>query len=392
MKRRVVETMGALAFGLSALAIAIHYGAGSADVDAGVSAQPGPAPNRRAEQPQTRPKIEVVFALDTTASMSGLIDGAKQKIWSLANKLASGEPRPDIRIGLVGYRDVGDAYVTRKVPMTDDLDEVYGELMSFSAQGGGDGPEHVNQALSDALYQMQWSDEPNTLRIVFLVGDAPPHDDYDDGMTALSLAKEAHQKGIIINTVRCGGDTNTERVWREIAQAASGEFTSIQQDGGMVHVDTPYDQRLQELNMALSGTVLGWGSDADKARSDRKMKARRSMSAPAAAEAASYSAKSGAMNGEDFLGALEAGDTSLEKVSEAELPYELQGKSKGEQRAILEANKAKRKKLQAEILELSKKRDGYLEDAEPAAGADDSFDNEVMRNIAEQAADIGVEY
>ena len=35
------------------------------------------------------PRIEVVFVLDTTGSMSGLIEGAKQKIWSIANAMAS---------------------------------------------------------------------------------------------------------------------------------------------------------------------------------------------------------------------------------------------------------------------------------------------------------------
>ncbi len=391
MKRRALETIGALAFGLSALALALHYGfgvaSGPADVQ-DVSARPGPA---SVSQTQGPPRIEVVFALDTTASMSGLIDGAKRKIWGLANKLASGEPRPEIRIGLVGYRDIGDAYVTQKVAMTDDLDEVYGQLMAFQAGGGGDGPEHVNQALSDALHEMQWSNEPNTLRLVFLVGDAPPHDDYDDGMTAVGLAQTAKQKGIIINTVRCGSDGATEAVWQQVAAAAGGEYTSIQQDGGMVAVDTPYDQQLQELNAALSDTVLGWGSAEDKRRSAAKMSNRKAMAAPAAAEAASYAAKSGKLNREDFLNALEGG-VGLDEVSEEELPAELQGKDAAAQKQVLESKKKRRRELNRQILEISKKRDAYLRDAEKAAGAEDAFDNKVMDNVAEQAAGIGVTY
>lgn len=389
MKRRALETIGALAFGLSALALALHYGFGTpAESGDTAAAKPGPAP---VSQNQGPPRIEVVFALDTTSSMSGLIDGAKRKIWGLANKLASGEPRPDIRIGLIGYRDVGDAYVTKKVAMTDDLDEIYGELMAFSAQGGGDGPEHVNQALSDALHGMQWSDEPNTLRLVFLVGDAPPHDEYDDGMTAVGLAEQAKQQGVIINTVRCGGDSATENVWRQVAAVAGGEYTSIEQDGGMVAVDTPYDQQLQELNRSLSDNVLGWGSAHDKTTNARKMKHRRAMSPAAAAEAASYAAKSGKMNSEDLLTALDKGKT-LEELPEAELPYELQGKDAAAQRQIVESRRTERDQLNRQILEISKKRDAYLKDAERAAGADDAFDNKVMDNIAEQAAEIGVSY
>ena len=61
---------------------------------------------------QDKPKIDVCFVLDTTGSMSGLIEGAKQKIWSIANEITSARPTPDIRIGLIGYRDRGDEYVT----------------------------------------------------------------------------------------------------------------------------------------------------------------------------------------------------------------------------------------------------------------------------------------
>ena len=61
-----------------------------------------------------RPVVDVVFVLDTTGSMSGLIETAKEKIWSIASTMASAQPTPEIRIGLIGYRDKGDAYVTRE--------------------------------------------------------------------------------------------------------------------------------------------------------------------------------------------------------------------------------------------------------------------------------------
>ena len=61
-----------------------------------------------AKEPQTKekPRIEVCFVLDTTGSMTGLIEGAKQKIWSIANEITSAKPTPDIRMGLIGYRDI----------------------------------------------------------------------------------------------------------------------------------------------------------------------------------------------------------------------------------------------------------------------------------------------
>ena len=98
-----------------------------------------------------RPRIEVVFALDTTSSMSGFIQAAKEKIWSIATTMASAQPAPEIKIGLVAFRDRGDAYVTQVTDLSEDLDSVYAKLMDFKAIGGGDGPESVNQALYDAV-------------------------------------------------------------------------------------------------------------------------------------------------------------------------------------------------------------------------------------------------
>src|SRR5688572_12554359 len=93
--------------------------------------------------PAQRPVVELVFVLDTTGSMTGLIEGAKAKIWSIANHAVSGQPTPEVRIGLVAYRDKNDAYETRWFDLTTDLDAVYENLMSFRAEGGGDTPEHV---------------------------------------------------------------------------------------------------------------------------------------------------------------------------------------------------------------------------------------------------------
>src|SRR6267378_6675912 len=79
------------------------------------------------------PRVEVAFVLDTTGSMGGLIDGAKRRIWSIARRIGEGRPRPDLRIALVAYRDIGDAYVTRTYDFTGDMDEVFGHLSDFRA-------------------------------------------------------------------------------------------------------------------------------------------------------------------------------------------------------------------------------------------------------------------
>src|SRR5687768_14737261 len=81
------------------------------------SAAPIPTPVRSV----MKPRVEVVFCLDTTGSMTKLLDGAKAKIWSICNQIAGGTPTPDLKVGLVAYRDKGDAYVTRVFDLSDDL-------------------------------------------------------------------------------------------------------------------------------------------------------------------------------------------------------------------------------------------------------------------------------
>src|SRR5215470_7595216 len=123
--------------------------------------------------------LEMVFVLDTTGSMGGLIDGAKQRIWGIVNEVMQQPSHPAVKIGLVAYRDHGDAYVTQVLPLTNDLDKVYTTLMEYRADGGGDGPENVRRGLADGVRKAGWSKPaPNTAQIVFLVGDAPPHEDY----------------------------------------------------------------------------------------------------------------------------------------------------------------------------------------------------------------------
>ena len=101
-------------------------------------------------QEKGRP-VDIVFAVDTTGSMGGLLDGAKRTVWSIANQVRSIDPNADIRVGLVAYRDLGDDYVTKNFALTDDLDAMYAELSSYQAAGGGDVPENVDAALHDAV-------------------------------------------------------------------------------------------------------------------------------------------------------------------------------------------------------------------------------------------------
>jgi Mg-chelatase subunit ChlD len=345
-----------------------------------------------------KPRIEAVFVLDTTGSMSGLIEGAKQKIWTLASEMANAQNQPEIRMGLVAYRDRGDAYVTKRFDLSPDLDALSAELYGLSAGGGGDGPESVNQALHEALHDMAWSDDPSVYRVVFLVGDAPPHMDYDQDVPYATTLAAAAKRGIVVNTIQCGSDSHTAQVWKQIAGLSQGEYAAIAQDGAMVAMATPVDDELAKLNSELADTALTWGAEGERA--ELRDKVERALRAPAAAAASrlSYMEKAGGkLNSgrSDLVDAVASGEADLDAIPEAELPEELRGLDRSEQAAVIEERSAKRRAVQAQISELVEKRDAWL-DAERKKrkdeGVDDGFDDKVIGAVKAQAAVKGIVY
>jgi Mg-chelatase subunit ChlD len=198
-----------------------------------------------------RRAIEVVFVLDTTGSMSGLIAAAKEKIWSIASTMAQADQAPIIRMGLVAYRDRGDAYVTRVVDLSSDLDTMYATLMDFAAEEGGDTPESVNEALGDAIDRISWSQGSSTYKVVFLVGDAPPHMDYSQDRQYPEILAAATERGIVVNTIQCGGMPETTQTWTEIARLGHGRYFQVEQAGSAFAIATPFDAELARLSAEL---------------------------------------------------------------------------------------------------------------------------------------------
>jgi Mg-chelatase subunit ChlD len=354
-------------------------------------AQKALAPKPAPALATARPRVEVAFVLDTTGSMGGLIDGAKRRIWSIARRIGEGQPRPDLRIAIVGYRDRGDEYVTRVHDLTGDMDLVYQSLMAFQAGGGGDTPEHVSAALDDAVNRVSWSRGP-ALRMIFLVGDAPPHMDYQDGFDYRRATREAAQKGITVETIQCGEDPATAAVWREIASVGGGHYAQIDAKGGMPARVTPMDAELARLNAELLSTVVAGGSAADRAAVGRRLEARAAMPAPMAAEAASYFAKEERLAEKDLVTLPEPEQKRQIQSLRAQpggAPASLAGKSDDEALSYLKEQKARRDRAQSRILELQKQRDAVLAREAPAT---DAFDEQVVGSLRAKAAAHGIRY
>jgi hypothetical protein len=347
-----------------------------------------------------KPKVDVVFVLDTTGSMSGLIQTAKEKIWSIATTMASAQPTPEIRIGLVAYRDRGDQYVTRVVDLSDDLDSMYAALMDFQADGGGDTPESVNEALYDAVHRMSWSQDDQAYQAIFLVGDAPPHMDYNEVHYPLIVA-DALKKGIVINTIQCGEISTTVAPWTQIAGLGQGSFFQVEQAGGAVAFTTPYDDKIAKLSKRLDDTRLYYGSREEKAKMKEKVaatdKLHASSSVSSRARRGVFNVAAGGranqLGKNELVNAIASGEVKLDEIDAEELPEALKPMAPTEQQEYLAGLVGERSELQQQIKGLSTDRDDYLaKKVEEAGGLKDSLDQKLFEAVKAQAGKVGLEY
>jgi Mg-chelatase subunit ChlD len=159
--------------------------------------------------------VELAFVLDTTGSMSEEIAAVKATIQKVAAALAQKDVT--LRIGLVEYKDRTDPFTTRVYPMTTDVAHFRNDVAQLSAAGGGDYPEAMNEGLHAGLTRLEWSGDA-VIKLAFLVGDAPPHLDYQEDADYAQEMRSAAHRGIHVYTVAASGmDALGQAVWRQIA-------------------------------------------------------------------------------------------------------------------------------------------------------------------------------
>ncbi len=230
----------------------------------------GPAatpPQEGLQTPAQAPRIDVVFTIDATGSMGDEIDMVKKEIWAIANKLMEGKPRPDIRFGLVFYQDRGDTFLVKKAELTRNVDAIHDELMAIQAGGGGDWREHVGRGLHEAV-NLEWDMSADTARLIYLVGDAPGHDDYQDGYDVESALRIASERQIKINTIGCSGLDTGRAEFEAIAARTNGAFTQmtyqavVAGDDGVKRSVIYYDGDMYEAEGVMDKAEWGRGGGA----------------------------------------------------------------------------------------------------------------------------------
>lgn len=214
------------------------------------------------------PRIDVVFTVDTTCSMGDEIQVVQSKMKEMIRTIASGQPKPYVRYGLVAYRDRGDEYVTKKFELTDNYDEIISHINSLAADGGGDTPESVNEAMHVSVSQMNWDPSANTRKMIFLIGDAEPHMNYPNDYDYRVKSAKAREMEIKIHAIGCSGITfSGEKEFREMAQITGGTFEYltyrqdyVMDDGSEVKVLKAGDKTYEVTGGAEDEWKEGYGA------------------------------------------------------------------------------------------------------------------------------------
>ncbi len=209
--------------------------------------------------------LDVCFVIDTTGSMGDEIESLKASLLQVTGRLRGLAREFDLRYAAVLYRDLGDEYVTATHPFTADIAAFDTALRGVTANGGGDTPESLNQALAQAVDGVAW--RSGAAKVVFVLADAPPHMDYAGDVPYGDSVRAAVAKGIRIHTVAASGlDALGTLVFRQVAQFTRGKFVFLEYGSpeaaaashgvtGAVRRDNLEDILFEQIR----DEVAGWG-------------------------------------------------------------------------------------------------------------------------------------
>ncbi|MBI5724251.1 MAG: VWA domain-containing protein [Planctomycetes bacterium] len=358
--------------------------------------------NKPQDQSRTQP-IDLAICLDTSNSMDGLIESAKQKLWAIVNDLATAKPRPKLRVALYQYGNdslkADTGWIQQVSPFTDDLDGIYEKLFKLRTQGGTEYVAGVTRAASEDL---EWSQEKNALKMIVVAGNEPATQDPKNKLE--DTCKAIVSKGIIINTIFCGNmEEGRGSGWADAARWADGQYASIDQNSGTIAVATPMDQKLVDLSGELNKTYIAYGRDkaeleqAGKAQENQAMQDSNAKSAGAPAAAQRAAAKSTVLYDNakwDLVDASKKNKDAAADVPADALPENMKKMTVEERKAYVAEQGKKREEIQKQIKDLSTQREAYVKAEMEKKGLDESkgFDAALRKMIRQQAKAKGFEF
>ena len=202
--------------------------------------------------------LDVVFVIDTTASMEWVLEEAHGRIRSLVHTVRSLVPKS--RFGAVAYRDQGAEYVTRGLPLTYSAQRLEQFLGALGVGQGGDVYEDVNAGVQHAIASAGY--RPQARKVLLVVGDAPPRPETMDLL--LERLERFRASGGSVAVLDVSFDSNPRIARRIFALAhtpkprAGGvmpEFRELAEaGGGEVFTLGDVDRLIPQMTVAIFGS------------------------------------------------------------------------------------------------------------------------------------------
>ncbi|MFT4698597.1 MAG: hypothetical protein ACI9SJ_001748 [Flavobacteriaceae bacterium] len=345
-------------------------------------------PNESAE-PIKEHFIKVALLLDTSNSMDGLIDQAKAQLWEIVNELSYAKcktQRPNLEIALYEYGNDNlsekEGYIRKILSFTDDLDEISKELFSLTTNGGS---EYCGTVIQYSLNNLEWGSNADDLKMIFIAGNEPFTQGKVNYKDAASNAKE---KDVVVNTIFCGDYNNgVSSKWKDGAQLTYGDYMSINHNQKTVHIDSPYDDVILQLNIKLNKTYVAYGQNGrnktamQKQQDDNAAGYSKANAVSRTVSKGSHLYKNSTWDLVDAEEEIE--DFSYDKIKKEDLPDNLKDKSSTELKAYVSIQRKEREKIQSEISGLNEKRRLFI--IEKKKDASNGLESAMINALKKQA-------
>ena len=207
--------------------------------------------------------VDVMFVFDATGSMGDELHYLQAEMKDVISRATEATGGLAIRTGAVVYRDHNDEYLTRISRLTNNIKETQSFIDKQQANGGGDYPEAVPEALMAAMNSAGW-DPLARARIAFLILDAPCHQDSATIALLHEQILNAAALGVRIVPVVCSGlGESGELLLRSMALATNGTSFFLTDDSGIGHTHlkpTTDSLKVEHLNDMLVRTIVEFSS------------------------------------------------------------------------------------------------------------------------------------
>ncbi|MEM9836481.1 MAG: VWA domain-containing protein [Bacteroidota bacterium] len=341
--------------------------------------------------------IQIAFLLDTSNSMDGLIEQAKTRLWNILNETISAKRNgqsPQVEVALYEYGNDGlgprNGYVRQVVGLTTDVDELSEKLFGLTTNGGD---EYCGTVINQSIKELDWSDQAQAVKLIYIAGNESFLQGDLDPSTPI---EEGRAKGIIVNTIFCGEPNRGRNLgWYGGAMAGKGDYFHINQNEATVYVPSPYDDRIEAINLQLNDTYIPMGAQGVKAKEKQLAQDANAMkySKSNLASRAKYKATANYCNAHwDLVDAYDK-DKSIIKKRES-LPDSLRALAESEIVSRIAAVKEQRNALQAEIKELNKLRDQHVaeEKQKNAAQSEATLGDRITVSVKKCLKEKGYDY